>query len=162
MCVCVCLSIFKFRRVITRRHANHSSEGLYVHPLILTCPPFNPSSAAPSLHARLTFILRPNFFHDLSLSLFLSLCLGCRPIFLSPICHECLIASQATLSTDLPLESFHFSRTFLKNHPRPLSSPFFSFFFSSFCFTYRRLCRRLNRGFREMRLGIMIIPGGIL
>lgn len=100
----VCLSICRFRRVITHRHANHFGQTSYpsntlILVLLLTLPHLATPSSAVELSSLAT--------HSFSSPLLFQHC--CRPIFLFlPFVTPVSFPVPATLSTELAFESFHF------------------------------------------------------
>lgn len=102
----VCLSICRFRRVITHRHANHFGQTSYpsntlILVLLLTLSPALPCN--PLFHGR-TFI--PSYTQLFSSFLFQHCC---GPIFLFlPFVTSVSFPVPATLSTEPAFESFHF------------------------------------------------------
>lgn len=100
----VCLSICRFRRVITHRHANHFGQTSYPsNTLILVLLLTLPHLATPSSAVELSSLATHSFSSPL---LFQH---RCRPIFLFlPFVTPVSFPVPATLSTEPAFESFHF------------------------------------------------------
>lgn len=96
----VCLSICRFRRVITHCHANHFGLVSFQHPY--SRPPFNPFTVR---HPRgRTFILS---YTQLFAPSFFNITVG-RFFFSPPFVTSVSFPVPATLSTEPAFESFHF------------------------------------------------------